>query len=165
MSISCPDCMTELVQTVDPGAQVCQRCNGLWVQEAMLVARLAEATAGRTGAQLELRGMSSGQRRRCPACDQRMDVVGLETVVLDRCTAHGLWLDRGEYEQALSSAAAQPRAEPRLPTAAEAADAPHIQNGVDDLADRLSGAGTRGLVTGNPTGLVLGLFGMLLKRR
>jgi Zn-finger nucleic acid-binding protein len=40
-------------------------------------------------------------RKHCPTCGDVMNIVWLEFLPLDRCDAHGVWLDTGELERAL----------------------------------------------------------------
>lgn len=40
-------------------------------------------------------------RVQCPQCGERMRRVRRRGVVIDRCDAHGVWLDRGEIQQLL----------------------------------------------------------------
>ena len=107
--MKCPACKTDLVVVEREGIEVdwCLDCRGLWFDEGEL--ELLGEKAGRpitaqiltSEANLSMKG-----QRRCPRCPKRMESVQVELgpreqVIIDRCSQHGLWLDRGELGQLL----------------------------------------------------------------
>lgn len=98
----CPACKHELVVVEREGIEVdwCTRCHGVWFDAGEL-----ELLADKAGRHLEpgligkpARGVSE-RRRRCPRCRRRMEKVTPghdHGLLLDRCSAHGLWFDAGE---------------------------------------------------------------------
>jgi Zn-finger nucleic acid-binding protein len=107
--VDCPVCREPLVVVERDGIEVdwCLSCRGLWFDEGEL-ALLAE----RTGRRLEpsdvgrpYADVTGDPPRRCPRCRRRMERVGAghsDLVPVDRCLAHGVWLDRGELGRILA---------------------------------------------------------------
>ena len=103
--MKCPACHIPLIVVEHEGIEIdwCMECRGLWFDEGEL-----ELLGEKTGRQLEAEDMGRrrGDRvehgdRKCPRCKKRMerlvlDLAGEETIEVDRCNAHGFWLDRGE---------------------------------------------------------------------
>lgn len=101
--MNCPACHETLVVVEREGIELdwCLKCRGLWFDEGEL-----ELLAEQVGRRLEGEDVGrapdrppKSQRRKCPRCRKWMDpvVVGApETVHVDRCPDHGIWLDRGE---------------------------------------------------------------------
>ena len=111
--LACPACQTGMPPSQVAGIALneCPGCHGLWVPGEhfdALVARAAQASRERPAAAEppRLKGanpLSQDLRyRRCPECQQfmlRTNYRRSSGVILDRCTAHGTWLDADELEQ------------------------------------------------------------------
>jgi Zn-finger nucleic acid-binding protein len=114
--LPCPDCGGLMPPRCVGEIPVneCPACNGVWVQGdrfEQLVARAVDAV--RKAEQSELPGRAprrSGANparqavryRKCPVCEafmQRRNYRKCSGIVLDRCAAHGTWLDADELEQ------------------------------------------------------------------
>jgi Zn-finger nucleic acid-binding protein len=105
-SFACPRCTTPLLAIgIAPSATIhaCRTCHGTFLGArawCTLVARpeLARAIA----AKLPMRESPPSElvrMLRCPACPQQMErgrFGASSNIVIDVCTAHGLWLDSGE---------------------------------------------------------------------
>ena len=92
----------------------CPGCNGVWVQGdrfEQLVARAVDAVGKAEESELPGRApRRSGANpaaqtvryRKCPVCEafmQRRNYRKCSGIILDRCAAHGTWLDADELEQ------------------------------------------------------------------
>jgi Zn-finger nucleic acid-binding protein/ribosomal protein L40E len=114
--IPCPVCSTLMPprQIGGVGINECGSCNGLWVPGEnfeLLVSRAIEARKSADPAKLmALRPRTSGsnpaaqkvQYRKCPECENfmhRRNFRKSSGVIIDRCSAHGTWLDADELEQ------------------------------------------------------------------
>lgn len=106
--LRCPACRTALIVVERHGIEVdcCPACEGIWFDEGEL--GLLGERAGMTIAPASLfeAGGRSG-RRRCPRCSERLQLLdaaesGGRRIEVDRCSKHGLWLDRGELGRMLS---------------------------------------------------------------
>ena len=93
----CPRC-NELLDGVDAGVEQCPRCEGLWVGNSVL------DVAGR--------GWPAGPQAwwrnelRCPECESLsmpsvMSARESAGIIVDQCSAHGVWLDRGELARVM----------------------------------------------------------------
>ena len=87
---------------------LCPRCGGLWLDrgEITRAARLPEAELMRLRSLLTDVGGPPPQPTEssapCPACDGTLSEVVLGSVHVDYCgKCHGIFLDRGELEEAL----------------------------------------------------------------
>jgi len=80
----------------------CVACRGLWFDEGEL-----ELLGEKTGRILDVADLGRQSSaitkgdRRCPRCPRRMEQLEIpveagRSIVIDRCTRHGFWLDRGE---------------------------------------------------------------------
>lgn len=59
---------------------------------------MPEAAAVASGSDARSPGQQPRLYRRCPVCNVLMNRKGCGEVVLDVCTLHGVWFDRGELE-------------------------------------------------------------------
>ena len=91
---SCPLCKAPLVP--EGTLQRCPSCQGAWVAEDTLVAILEQRAAALGALPWQAR---EGTPRPCARCGASMQTVKLGTVALDRCAAHGVWLDTHELSQ------------------------------------------------------------------
>ncbi len=111
--MNCPRCKGECHQTWYEGVSidVCQKCEGSWLDEGELAAIKLAREKTFTGAEIAaIRGVTEkvvvGKEQlaaelACPKCDKQMErynYAGTSGVVLDRCPMHGIWLDKGELE-------------------------------------------------------------------
>jgi Zn-finger nucleic acid-binding protein/ribosomal protein L40E len=114
--LPCPACTTLMPAREVAGVSIneCGHCNGLWVpgdEIDTLVRRASEARRNASPeslASLEPRTRGANpaaqkvQYRRCPECEelmQRRNFRKASGVIIDRCHAHGTWLDADELEQ------------------------------------------------------------------
>jgi len=124
----CGRCKIELQPAGSNGALACSSCGGEFCERATLEAlvqdaRLAASTRGYVRPRLSL--ADPVRYVACPVCGElmlRRNFGDASGVVVDVCTRHGVWFDRGELVQVLefcaSGALDRARAE-----AAERADA------------------------------------------
>ncbi len=111
-SPSCPSCQVALRQA--GFTERCERCDGAWIHEDVLVGMLQEAAsslvllpwlprepAGDPGAEA---APAPEPPRPCAVCAQAMQPVSLAHVALDRCTEHGVWFDARELAEVLRHA-------------------------------------------------------------
>jgi len=115
-NLCCVKCSSVLDRASFQGLEVdlCPECGGLWLDrgEITRAARLPENELTRLRAQLQ---GSSGpppvpteNKAPCPACDGQLSEVTLGTVHVDYCSScHGIFLDRGELEDAIQAVRAQ----------------------------------------------------------
>jgi hypothetical protein len=98
--LGCPSCK-EAPLDYRGERWACDTCRGSFVENAALTAMVADMTS----APWEL-PVVAGQPgdRGCPMCGAAMVVEVLEAVTIDRCTAHGVWFDDRELEDALHHA-------------------------------------------------------------
>jgi Zn-finger nucleic acid-binding protein len=111
-NLTCVKCTSVLDRANFEGLEVdlCPRCGGLWLDrgEITRAARLPDGELDR------LRGLLSAtagpppvptdSKIPCPACDGTLTEVVLGSVHVDYCgTCHGIFLDRGELEDALTA--------------------------------------------------------------
>jgi len=114
--LPCPVCSTLMPprQVAGVGFNECGSCNGLWVPGEnfdLLVSRAIEARRNADPEELlrlspRVTGSNpaaqSVQYRKCPVCDgfmHRRNFRKASGVIIDRCAAHGTWLDADELEQ------------------------------------------------------------------
>lgn len=111
-NIACVKCNSILDRTTFEGLEVdlCPRCGGLWLDrgEITRAARLPEQELSRLRSLLTDVGgpppLPSENTVPCPACEGKLDEVMLGNVHVDFCeTCQGIFLDRGELEEALSA--------------------------------------------------------------
>src|SRR5687768_2004015 len=102
---TCPTCDAALVSA--GSVRGCATCSGVWVSEQVLTEMVWDL---HRGAETELLVWQprAGDIRKCPVCEQGMETVTLEKVAVDRCKAHGVWLDAGELETTLENAGTRP---------------------------------------------------------
>jgi Zn-finger nucleic acid-binding protein len=100
----CPRC-GEVLERVTDGLSACTRCEGAWLANAAI--ERAFVTPYWPG------GASAWWRRAlvCPACACEggagaMTPMIVGELVIDRCIAHGIWLDHGELGRLLGAPAA-----------------------------------------------------------
>jgi Zn-finger nucleic acid-binding protein len=142
----CPACGRGSLEPAQLGAlgtlECCRSCGGLWANAAALGELLEAAAGGVLGFEpREVDLLWEGEQTparpsylRCPQCAEMM-VRRAHTgakVVLDVCTAHGLWLDRGELprllEQQRAGFSANPLQPPSLDFGAEARPARGVES-------------------------------------
>lgn len=113
----CPRCGVDLVDARD--ARGCRTCGGLWLQEAVFHEMVTVMLPPRPLSRLALAVIDRrGEPIACPECGTTMDQVGIQEVVVDRCTKqHGLWFDKKELELALRRIA-----DPKVPPPLEEID-------------------------------------------
>jgi Zn-finger nucleic acid-binding protein/ribosomal protein L40E len=109
----CPACATSMPPSQVAGIALneCPGCRGLWVPGDhfdALVRRATRAHAERPAGEEPPRVQSGNplsqrvQYRRCPDCEHfmlRSNYRRSSGIILDRCAAHGTWLDADELEQ------------------------------------------------------------------
>lgn len=102
----CPRCQRSLSRETrgDVPVEACRACGGTWFDRGELEAELARHPAT---AETPAPAPKPQPTRwlKCPVCDAPMTPRNYERfsgVVLDFCTAHGVWADAGEVEKARS---------------------------------------------------------------
>jgi Zn-finger nucleic acid-binding protein len=109
-SLTCVKCNSILDRATFEGLEVdlCPRCGGLWLDrgEITRAARLPETELTRLRGLLTEGGgpppLASESVVHCPACEGSLSEVVLGNVHVDYCgSCHGIFLDRGELEEAL----------------------------------------------------------------
>lgn len=118
-NLACVKCNSILDRATFEGLEVdlCPRCGGLWLDrgEITRAARLPDAELTRLRTLLTDVGgpppLPADDVVACPACDGRLSEVVLGSVHVDYCgTCHGIFLDRGELEEALVAVRARDKA-------------------------------------------------------
>src|SRR5262245_57622957 len=100
VALTCPSCRSRpTLVDGEPGAH-CATCGGWFVEELKLLEQIRAAVPGHPLDEL-LEHNDGSPRRPCPMCGDRMNIVWLEFIQLDRCDDHGVWLDAGELERSL----------------------------------------------------------------
>ncbi len=83
-------CPASAIATLRDGH--CSGCEGTWLDEAAIVARIA-------------RDLDIGHPGRsdlgCPVCQARLTGYLLFEVPIDRCAAHGLWFEKAELDEVI----------------------------------------------------------------
>lgn len=109
-NLTCVKCNSILDRATFEGLEVdlCPRCGGLWLDrgEITRAARLPETELKRLRSLLTENGgpppLPADSVVPCPACEGELSEVMLGSVHVDYCgTCHGIFLDRGELEEAL----------------------------------------------------------------
>jgi Zn-finger nucleic acid-binding protein len=114
---ACPRCKAEL-RTRQVGANTlveCGSCAGLWVEPQLLERLCSDVSARKSIAEVlgklavpkpQTRALAEGYIP-CPNCKEpmnRKNFGSISGVLIDVCREHGVWLDHGELERALSFA-------------------------------------------------------------
>src|SRR4029077_369673 len=131
-NLCCVKCNSILDKALFQGLEVdlCPKCGGLWLDrgEITRAAKLPEAELAR------LRGLLTGasgpppvptlNKAPCPACTGSLSGVVLGAVHVDYCgTCHGIFLDKGELEQAIEAVKERDRTTPARQVAAAVSSA------------------------------------------
>jgi Zn-finger nucleic acid-binding protein len=104
----CPKCDVGLIMLRFRGVEVdyCDRCRGVWLDAGEL-----ETLAGKLPEELwptHPTGTPAKVPLFCPRCDQSLEEVKVEALLLDRCrVGHGWWFDRGELATLLTGPGGQ----------------------------------------------------------
>jgi Zn-finger nucleic acid-binding protein len=115
-NLTCVKCNSVLDRATFEGLEVdlCPSCGGLWLDrgEITRAARLPDAEISRLQALLTATGgpppLPSESVTPCPACDGSLSEVVLGAVHVESCGAcHGIFLDRGELDDALTAVRAR----------------------------------------------------------
>lgn len=115
-NLCCVKCNSILDRATFQGLEVdlCPECGGLWLDrgEITRAARLPEKELSRLRSQLQGSAgpppVPTENKAPCPACDGHLSEAVLGTVHVDYCSScHGIFLDRGELEQAIEAVRAQ----------------------------------------------------------
>lgn len=88
--MKCPACATV---TLRDGQ--CTGCEGTWLDEAAVVARIAR--------DLDIGGPGRSDLA-CAVCQARMTGYLVFEVGIDRCAAHGLWFEKTELDEVIKRA-------------------------------------------------------------
>lgn len=112
----CPHCSQPLItlEFSDLEVDYCVGCAGIWLDcgelEQLVATQGNDAYLGTAVAV-----PSREKARRCPVCRRKMEKIYLgraDQVLLDRCRAHGIWLDAGELSKILASVNAEGQGSP-----------------------------------------------------
>src|SRR5258708_2150515 len=95
--MNCPRCHDAALDEVR-----CSRCGGAWISAATIDERVAHAQHRRRPT-LDWQP-AHRDAIACPACAAAMETLTLFEVPVDRCAAHGVWLDKDELEQIVQRA-------------------------------------------------------------
>lgn len=84
----------------------CTGCGGMWLDEGELELLTGNKFAGSEILNLAGKERVAEKLRKCPRCDKKMEkTVTPDNIMIDRCVQkHGLWFDKGELLQVISSA-------------------------------------------------------------
>ncbi|HCE45703.1 MAG TPA: hypothetical protein DET40_19345 [Lentisphaeria bacterium] len=112
----CPACDTEMLILEFNRIEIdfCHLCGGVWLDEGELEMLLQPDNTGAMAVSGLMADLKKSDRpagkRKCPVCRKTMNPVELSiepVVEIDKCIYnHGLWFDKGELEQIMSSTGA-----------------------------------------------------------
>jgi Zn-finger nucleic acid-binding protein len=114
--LTCVKCTSVLDRATFEGLEVdlCPRCGGLWLDrgEITRAARLPADELDRLRTHLSATTVDAPLEAShpvpCPACEGKLSEVVLGNVHVDYCsTCHGIFLDRGELDEALTAVRAR----------------------------------------------------------
>jgi Zn-finger nucleic acid-binding protein len=110
--ITCPRCneILDRLSVASVEIDLCPGCSGIWLDKGELA--LLRERAGFRDLR-ELKQHCAGQRvvppssrnvqLACPSCAGTLSAVGMGRVLVDACDqCEGIWLDRGELEEAMT---------------------------------------------------------------
>lgn len=113
-TVTCPKC--QLALATAGRTERCEKCDGAWIHEDVLVGMLQETTSALVFLPwMPREGTAEPPPRPCAVCAKPMQAVSLSTVALDRCADHGVWFDATELAAVLKHAKefkAEPSHEP-----------------------------------------------------
>jgi len=104
--MECPKCSGHLatLELVDVELDYCFSCRGIWLDRGE-TERLIRISGGKDLLLMNSAEVSSREKpRKCPVCRRTMQKIRTgkpDSVLLDRCRAHGIWTDSGELEKIL----------------------------------------------------------------
>ncbi len=102
----CPRCGGSLATSMEAGWFECHDCGGAFLEPCALEAFIAAAHEVPISPEARAaRAKPEGfvVYLRCPVCEETMNrhnFAGASGVIVDRCTPHGTWFDRGELASA-----------------------------------------------------------------
>ncbi len=103
----CPRCHLTLVDTGT--FRACEQCQGQWVAEPVLaemILRMLPLEMSPLGELYKAVLERGGEKLACPTCGEKMEIVTIHGVTLDRCPKqHGVWFDYPELQQSLQAVA------------------------------------------------------------
>ena len=112
----CPVCDTEMLILEFNRIEIdfCTLCGGVWLDEGeleLLISPENSNNASLSGIISDIKKSTSVKgTRKCPVCKKKMAPVELSTnppVQIDKCPLNqGLWFDKGELEQIMTSSGA-----------------------------------------------------------
>ena len=128
-------CPRDRTTLVDAGAiRACEQCQGQWLQEPILaemVLRMLPPGKSPLGVLYKAVLDRGGEQLRCPTCGDKMEVVTIHGLSLDRCPRqHGVWFDYPELAQALEAVGVHGMAGPPPPSPAATAASPTVAQGL-----------------------------------
>jgi len=110
--MNCPKCNGELESRTLDDVQVheCTQCHGVWFEQNALRRAKDEANADLRWMDFDIwkdhdQFQINEHSLLCPSCQVKMAAIqyGSTQVTVDACPkCHGIWLDKGEFEQILS---------------------------------------------------------------
>ena len=113
----CPQCIDEMLVLELDGVEIdcCDECRGIWLDEGeleLLIEAEKSSESPILKALTDPAAVKAKGHRKCPVCGRKMLLVDIPlqpVVEIDRCPDnHGLWFDKGELEQVISSAKGSP---------------------------------------------------------
>ncbi|HBC86852.1 MAG TPA: hypothetical protein DCZ94_07860 [Lentisphaeria bacterium] len=112
----CPACEVEMLILEYSNIEIdfCQQCGGIWLDEGELELLLQPGSPNSKLVADLIAGLKNldkpGMARKCPVCRKKMKPVELSiepVVEIDKCPYnHGIWFDKGELQQIMSSTGA-----------------------------------------------------------
>jgi Zn-finger nucleic acid-binding protein len=105
--MECPNCAGHLatLELVDIEVDYCFSCRGIWLDTGE-IERLMRLSGGQDHL---LKAATPGdireKKRKCPVCRRTMEkefIGKAERILIDRCSAHGMWTDAGELHKILA---------------------------------------------------------------
>lgn len=117
----CPVCNEDMLVIEYDNVEIdyCYECSGIWLDEGELDLLLGPDNQDSEVLSVLSAPPAKGRKcdRQCPVCGKRMipvdiPVSGDKTIEIDKCPRnHGLWFDKGELQEIISSAKGEPVAE------------------------------------------------------
>jgi hypothetical protein len=105
--MNCPACKNILITIEFDDFEIdrCFECSGIWLDSGELENLFEKSGLNIAGLDFLQFTACREKDRKCPECGTKMNklITGKNNIVVDQCTAHGIWFDAGELERLLIS--------------------------------------------------------------